>query len=451
MPRLSGQVRFYQKQSLSISIPYWYLYSTVHVHVSVLKPSFVWGQVAARATPKRHTRTRRQVAVKRADGRLSMSSQSLLFLPTARQLKSVHGYRILDCLIGTCIDPWRPMRLRLEAQRLLIEGLDPLMLSPHAEVEAVSADRLASYDWAWMWPWPPPPPPGPAVELSVPPNRRWALCMSSEKERDELLQALRDAIDHSHGPGSPFFDWKFGATLGQGTFGTVRLATRRGGDAEAVAVKVMSLSALDRTCDARKLVEREKRILSKLMQALPPRAPLIRLVETCTYGPSLYLFLSPACDGDLLQLLELGAMPENVAAAITRGLLLAIAALHRAGVVHCDVKPQNVLYRTTNVPRDSPTRFQLHRPGRGTVTADVLLGDFGCARELSRAPTSSAAAATAEAARSGWLALRYDESGTLYFTPPEALDEHVLSTSGDVWAAGCVAFSLLHRRPPLHL
>lgn len=381
-----------------------------------------------------------------------MAAADAVFLPTARQLKSVHGYRVLDCLIGACIDPWRPLRLRLDAQRLLIEGTEPLVLSPHAEVVKVTTAQLIAYDWAWLWPWPAPAPPGPAIELTVPPNRRWALCMPTEKERDELLQALLDAIDQSHGPGSPFVDWRFGDVLGQGTFGTVRLATRRvstGTPADTAAVKVMSLSALDRVCDARKLVEREKRILLKLMRALPPRAPLIRLLETCTYGPHLYLFLSPACDGDLLQLLECGALPEATAAAITRGVLLAIAALHRAGIAHADIKPQNVLYRASaRVPRDAPTRFALQRPGQGTVTADVLLGDFGCARELSRAPTSSAAAATAEAARGGWLALRYDHAGTLYFTPPEALDEHILATSGDVWAAGCVTFSLLHRRPP---
>jgi hypothetical protein len=274
------------------------------------------------------------------------SSSSHLFLATARQLKSVHGYRVLDCLIAACVDPWRPLRVRLEAQKLLIDNLPALELTPHCEVEAVSPERLASYDYAWLWPWPPPPPPGPAVELSVPPNRRWALCMSSEAERDALLHALRDAIDVSHGPGSPFVDWKFGATLGQGSFGTVRTATRRAGNGETAAVKIMSLSALDRVCDARKLVERERRILLKLTRALPERAPLIRLVETCTYGPHLYFFLSPACEGDLLQLLEHGAMPEPAAAAITRGLLLALAALHRAGIAHCDVKPQNVLYRT---------------------------------------------------------------------------------------------------------
>ena len=175
---------------------------------------------------------------------------SSLFLPTARQLKSVHGYRVLDCLVAACVDPWKPLRLRLDAQQLMIEGTEPLTLSPHAEVVSVSSERLASYDWAWLWPWPPPAPPGPALELTVPPNRRWALCMPTEKERDELLQALRDAIDQSHGPGSPFVDWKFGDTLGQGTFGTVRLATRRAAGEEVAAVKVMSLSALDRVCDA---------------------------------------------------------------------------------------------------------------------------------------------------------------------------------------------------------
>ena len=169
------------------------------------------------------------------------SSSSHLFLATARQLKSVHGYRVLDCLIAACVDPWRPLRVRLEAQKLLIDNLPALELTPHCEVEAVSPERLASYDYAWLWPWPPPPPPGPAVELSVPPNRRWALCMSNEAERDALLHALRDAIDVSHGPGSPFVDWKFGATLGQGSFGTVRTATRRAGNGETAAVKIMSL------------------------------------------------------------------------------------------------------------------------------------------------------------------------------------------------------------------
>ena len=90
----------------------------------------------------------------------------------------------------------------------------------------------------------------------------------------------------------------------------------------------------------------QKADVPQCLQLSDIREHLIRLEETCTYGPHLYLFLSPACEGDLLQLLEHGAMPEPDAAAITRGLLLALAALHRAGIAHCDVKPQNVLYRT---------------------------------------------------------------------------------------------------------
>ena len=153
---------------------------------------------------------------------------------------------------------------------------------------------------------------------------------------------------------------------------------------------------------------------------------------------------------------------------LRRGPLLAIAALHRAGIVHLDVKPQNLLYaRSRRAGRRRrftlPTRFDVHG------VCELFLGDFGCARALERGGGGAAAAAAAAAAgigkaaavrhvggagtglpsaRGGWRALPNDGGGTLYFTPPEVIEENVQATSADVWAAGCVAFSLLHRRPP---
>jgi serine/threonine protein kinase len=269
-----------------------------------------------------------------------------------------------------------------------------------------------------------------------------------------MLAALRDAIDCSHGVGSPFYEWSFGETLGEGSFGIVRAVTRRQ-SGERAAVKVLSLSTLNRQTDARKAVERERRTMVAAMQALPPRAPLVRLLtEPLTFGDQLFFFLTPRCDGDLLQLLSKGAFSEAQAAAVTRGALLAIAALHRAGIVHLDVKPQNLLFRTVAIPRDSATRFDAHG-----VPADVLLADFGCARLLKRAPPSSSSSSSIGSSglcssgmlpscRGGWQALINDGGGTLFFTPPEALEEGLQATSADVWAVGCVAFSLLHRRVP---
>ena len=70
------------------------------------------------------------------------------------------------------------------------------------------------------------------------------------------------------------------------------------------------------------------------------------------------------------------------------------------------------------------------------VQADLILADFGCARALKR---------TAEGA---WGSLPDDDGGTLAFTPPEAIEDHLQGPHTDVWSAGCVGFSLLFLRPP---
>ena len=70
------------------------------------------------------------------------------------------------------------------------------------------------------------------------------------------------------------------------------------------------------------------------------------------------------------------------------------------------------------------------------MQADLVLADFGCARALKR---------TAEGA---WRSLPDDDGGTLAFTPPEAIEEHLQGPHTDVWSAGCVGFALLFLRPP---
>ena len=395
---------------------------------------------------------------------------SALYVPHSRSLAA---FSLLECFISHCIDPWgERSELRIVGTDVFLDGIR-LSLTPASKAAQMTPSALsAEVDWAWMWPWPPPSPPGVAIiELTVVPEQsRWALVSATKEEHHRLLAALRDAIDLSHGADSPFGEWSFGETLGKGTFGTVRAAVRRQ-TGEEVAVKVLSISALDRQGDARKAIERERSIMQKLMQALPARAPLVRLAEMCSYGDSLFFFLTPRCEGDLLQLLDKGAFREQAAAAATRATLLAIAALHRAGIVHLDVKPQNLLYRAFSPGggggggSPSHTRFDVHG-----VSAELFLGDFGCARALERGGSGAAAAAAAAAvagigkaaavrhvggagtglpsARGGWRALPNDGGGTLYFTPPEVIEENVQATSADVWAAGCVAFSLLHRRPP---
>src|SRR5260370_22603852 len=97
---------------------------------------------------------------------------------------------------------------------------------------------------------------------------------------------------------------------------------------------------------------------------------------------------------------------------IMAGVLDGLAAAHASGIVHRDVKPENVL-----------------------LTADgrVKVADFGLAR------AHSAAGHT----RAGLLI------GTVAYVPPEQVTGGTTGPAGDVYSAGVMLFELLTGRLPL--
>uniref|UniRef100_M4BUC3 Protein kinase domain-containing protein n=1 Tax=Hyaloperonospora arabidopsidis (strain Emoy2) TaxID=559515 RepID=M4BUC3_HYAAE len=126
-----------------------------------------------------------------------------------------------------------------------------------------------------------------------------------------------------------------------------------------------------------------------------------------------------APNGDLFDLLETsGALPEPLGKVYTCQLLRALAACHANGVVHRDVKPENLLLDAT---------YQLK------------LADFGVR-------------ATAPSGMQVHDLILRDESGTVLYMAPE-----VKSSQGfyrgppvDVWSAGIVLFILLTGLPPFN-
>ena len=112
--------------------------------------------------------------------------------------------------------------------------------------------------------------------------------------------------------------------------------------------------------------------------------------------------------------------PRTLRRAIERHgqILSALAAAHRRGIVHCDLKPANLMFRRN-----------AELPG-----VEVMLGDFGVAH-LPDATGQVAAGARAEAV------------GTLAYMAPEQRRGEV-SPAADVYASAVVLFEMFTGRTP---
>ena len=137
----------------------------------------------------------------------------------------------------------------------------------------------------------------------------------------------------------------------------------------------------------------------------------------------LWLVLEFCVGGDLLTLLRQDKkLPETSIHDIGRDLLSALHALHSNGIVHCDLKPSNVL---------------LDENGR------VKLGGFGLART---------AADILNKHRSSRRSSGQDGSkrGTPCYMSPELLrgDFNCHSFASDVWALGCILYECAVGQPP---
>lgn len=125
-----------------------------------------------------------------------------------------------------------------------------------------------------------------------------------------------------------------------------------------------------------------------------------------------YMVMEFVAGTDLRDLLvSRGSLAPAQAAEIMACVCDALAAAHAAGVVHRDVKPENVL---------------ISRNGR------VKVADFGIA----------AVADTDRTMPGGGI------PGTLRYLSPEQAAGHEATSASDVWAAGAVLSELLTGRPP---
>ncbi|MEQ9379754.1 MAG: serine/threonine-protein kinase, partial [Pirellulales bacterium] len=110
--------------------------------------------------------------------------------------------------------------------------------------------------------------------------------------------------------------------------------------------------------------------------------------------------------GSLADLLKQGPLPFDQAWHMFREITKAMAYVHKRGLVHCDLKPANILLDARSEPR---------------------IGDFGQARKVGSGGASY---------------------GTQFYMPPEQAREGQPDTSWDVYALGAILYEMLTGKRP---
>lgn len=179
--------------------------------------------------------------------------------------------------------------------------------------------------------------------------------------------------------------------IGEGATSRVWLARQKSLGRE-VALKILASPGSDLT--GRFLAE--ARLLASLQHP-----SIVKLYDFGQVGPVLYLATEFIAAGSLSLRLALGPLPWGTAARLTARLASGLEAVHAAGILHRDLKPDNILLEREEYPR---------------------LIDFGFAR-VSRGPSMT-------------------ESGIIIATPayasPEQLEGRELGPASDLYSLGVV-------------
>lgn len=216
----------------------------------------------------------------------------------------------------------------------------------------------------------------------------------------EVYKGFPDAANQLPG-------YVLGPVAGRGGFCTVRRALHEATGAE-VAIKVIEKARLRDVTD-RDRVEREVRV----MRALNNHVSIVRVLESAETRDMVYVVMEHCSGGSLLdRVRERRALPESETCLIFQQLLAALAACHSAGIVHRDVKLENILF-------DAEGGVQLIDFG--------LCGFFTPGQKLRCHCGSPSYAAPEIVARREYLA------------PPV-----------DVWSLGVVLFGMLAGHLPFH-
>lgn len=207
-------------------------------------------------------------------------------------------------------------------------------------------------------------------------------------------------------------EWKKRCVLGEGTYGTVYLAEPTDPTAPPIAVKSCPIAASFSLL-------LEERVLAQL-RGCPEIVSYLGSTLTVEDGTGLYnLLLEYAAGGTLEDLIKKGpGLREWDTRRYVRMILRGLCSVHGKGIVHCDLKPSNILVF----------------PG---VNDDRLkIADFGLAKE----------GRDYKEEIGFW---RFNFRGTPFYMSPESVALGEIGAPLDIWSLGCILVEMVTGKPAL--
>ncbi|CAI7759859.1 unnamed protein product [Closterium sp. NIES-53] len=231
--------------------------------------------------------------------------------------------------------------------------------------------------------------------------------------------------------------------LGSGQFGVIRKCVERGSNRVLACKTILksNIVAMQDAADIRHEVA--------VMEALKGHPHVVKIEDTCEDEEAVHIVMELCSGGDLFdRVKDEGRLQERTAAIACRQVVQALMWCHVSGVVHRDVKPENILLKGQ---KDGASGGDTQSKGNMGAAAAVLGGimaapakGVGGAADEDEIHVKLADFGVATFTRGEPCT---EELGTLQYMAPEVLSG-TYGPAADIWSAGVVLHIMLSGRTP---